>query len=298
VSWLKRVSAQVELIAKEKASEEDWAKYMEVREKALPLLERWNNATREHMFPALADGQQAFVMDASAKSQQWFEKMPKSPQPLPMPEFGMVANVSDADQLRQGVAEYFKVIQEAIAVMHELNPDTVPEIQVPQPETRELADGGTMFTYPLPAEWGVDSQIAPNAALTKSAAAVSLTPALTERLLRTKPLEIDTSLDLRHPAASVSYIEFARMIDMVKPWVTYGGGIAMGQIKLEEDEESEEPDEQSPEQAKIMMTAGLVLPQIDQFLDVAAALRSASSITYHEDGAWVTHGEVHLQDLK
>lgn len=298
VSWLKRVAAQVELIAKEKSSEEDWAKYMEMREKALPLLERWNNATREHMFPALADGQQAFVMDASAKSQQWFEKMPKSPQPLPIPEFGMVANVSDADQLRQGVAEYFKVIQEAVSALHELNPDSVPDYQLPQPETRELADGGTIYTYPLPAEWGVDSQFTPNAALTKTAAAVTITPTLTERLLRTMPLEIDTSLDLRHPAASVSYIEFARMIDMVKPWVTYGGGIAMGQIKLEDDGESDEPEEQSPEQAKIMMTAGLVLPQIDQFLDVAAALRTASSITYHEDGAWVTHGEVHLQDLK
>ena len=295
ISWLKRVAAQAELIAKEKTEPDDWAKYLEAREKGLPLLARLNQATREHLMPALADGQQALVIDAAATSNQWFDKMPKSPQPLPMLEIGFTANVSDAEHLRQGMAEYFDVIQDAIALLHETHPEEVPEIQVPTPETRELADGGTMYTYSLPAEWGVDAQLAPNAALTKSVAAVSLTPAFTERLLRTKPLEIDTSLDLHQAAATVSYFEFARFVDAIRPWVDYGGAVAMGQIKMNDDEEEEE---QTQEQAAAVMTAGMILPQIDQFLDVAAAMRSFSNVVYHEDGAWVTHSEVHFQDLK
>ncbi len=295
ISWLKRVAAQVELIAKEKAEPDDWAKYLELREKGLPLLERLNVATREHLMPAMADGQQAFVVDAAATSQQWIEQMPRSPQPLPMLEFGFVANVSDAEHLRKGVAEYYSVIQDAIGLLHEMHPEEMPDFQLPTPETRELADGGTMYTYPLPAEWGLDAQLAPNAALTNSVAAASLTPTLSERLLRTMPLKIDTSLDLRHPAATVSYFEFARMIDAVKPWVTYGGAIATGQIRLNDEEE---PEEQSQEQAAAMMTAGMILPQIDQFLDVATAMRSVSSMMYHEDGAWVTHSEAHFQDVK
>jgi hypothetical protein len=131
--------------------------------------------------------------------------------------------------------------------------------------------------------------------LTKSVGIVSLTPALSEQLSRTKPLEIDTSLDLQHPAAAVSYFEFARLIQAIKPWVDYGGAIAMGQVKLDDDEA---PTEQTPEQAQAMMAAGMVLPQIDQLLDVAAGWRSFSSMTYHEDGTWVTRSELRLQDLK
>jgi hypothetical protein len=296
ITWLKRVAAQVELIAKEKTDPDRWAEYLEFREKAVPLLDRLNAATREHMMPALADGQQAFVMDAAATSQQWIELMPKSPQPLPMLELGLVANVSNAQQLRKGVSEYFSVIQEFIGLLHEMHPDQVPDFQIPAPMTRELPDGGTMYTYMLPGKWGVDSQVAPNVALTDSAAAASSMPAMSERLLRTMPLKIDTSLDVRRPAATVSYFEFARLIEAIKPWVSYGGQIAMGQIKLEDDDD--DPSEQTPEEAQAMMWAGMVLPQIDQCLDVAAAMRSFSNIVYHEDGAWVTHGEVHFQDLK
>ena len=83
--------------------------------------------------------------------------------------------------------------------------------------------------------------------------------------------------------------------------VHFGGAIATGQVKLDDEEEAEfegEDVEQSQEQATAMMMAGIVLPQIHQFLDVAAALRSVSGVTYHEDGAWVTHGEIHIQDLE
>ncbi len=43
---------------------------------------------------------------------------------------------------------------------------------------------------------------------------------------------------------------------------------------------------------------GFVMPQFYQFLDVVSALRSATSITYEEEGVWVTHSETHIEDLK
>jgi hypothetical protein len=186
------------------------------------------------------------------------------------------------------------VIQEAITALHEVDPERTPDIRLPEPEVRELAEKGTMLLYPLPAEWEVDAQLTPNGALTDTTAAVSTSPALTERLLRTKPLAIDTALDLSRPASMASYIEFAKFFDAIRPWVDYGGGIATGQIKTDDDE----PSEQTEEEQAAMMTAGMILPQIQQFLDVASALRSATSLVYHEDGAWVTHSEVHFKDLE
>jgi hypothetical protein len=153
MSWLKRVAAQVELIAKEQAEPDDWAKYMELREKGLPLLKRFETATREHVMPAMADGQQAIVVDTAATSRQWFRQMPKSSQPLPTLEPAMVANVSDAEQMRQGAAEYFKIIRDAVAILHEMHPDEVPDIELPEPATRELADGGTRLNGASTRSW-------------------------------------------------------------------------------------------------------------------------------------------------
>jgi hypothetical protein len=78
--------------------------------------------------------------------------------------------------------------------------------------------------------------------------------------------------------------------------------VATGKIKpkAEKDPDSEDADEEAPRQppSNAMMGMALIVPQVEQLLDVAVALRSATSITYEEDGVWVTHSETHIQDLK
>ena len=74
VAWLKKTAVHVEKIAEEKSEPEDWAKYQEIRKRAIVLLERLDKANREHLYPALADGQGAFVLDVEAKSKQWFKQ--------------------------------------------------------------------------------------------------------------------------------------------------------------------------------------------------------------------------------
>ena len=46
------------------------------------------------------------------------------------------------------------------------------------------------------------------------------------------------------------------------------------------------------------MQMGFIMPQVQQFLEVSTALQSISSVTYEEDGIWVTHSEMHVEDLK
>jgi hypothetical protein len=307
VTWLKRIGTQLEQIAKDKAHPDDWADYLAVRDRGIALLTRLDETNRKHLIPALADGQQAFVMDAAAKSKQWINLMPRSPEPLPMLELGMVASVSDAELMRQGMVELSDITQETIDLLHEINPDKVPEFQLPEPKEKSLPDGGTVVTYPLPPAWGIDKQLVPNAALTDDVAVTSLTPELTERLVRNVQPKLDTSLDFNRPAAMVTYLDCSRFVDAIRPWVEYGGAIAMGQISVdidvEEDGEEVEVDEEfeddapTQEEAQRMMMAGMVLPQIHQFLDVASAMRTFSGVVYREDDAWVTHSEAHFKDI-
>ena len=128
-------------------------------------------------------------------------------------------------------------------------------------------------------------------------------PQTTERLLERNAASIDTSLPLDRPAAMVTHIEFAKMIDATRPWINYGLDVATGKIKPSKeksDDESDDADEEQPAEppSAMIMQMGLVVPQVEQFLDVPSALRSATSITYEEDGVWVTHSETHIEDLK
>ncbi len=302
VTWLKRIAGHAEKVAEKKIGAEEWAKYQEFRDRGIAMLERLDQANREHLFPALADGQGALVIDFTAKSQKWFEQMPESPKPLPMLEMALVAGVSDAEKLRQGVNAYIDVAHEAYDLAKEIHPDDMPTLELPTPTISDMADGGTLYSYPLPEKWGIDPQVAVNAGLTQSFAAVSMMPRTTERLLREKPLEIDTSLKLDRPAAVVTHIEFAKLVDVTRPWIDYGLDVAMGKLKPHQetaDDESNESEKQPPAPpSPVMLQLGFIVPQVHQFLDVAATLRSATSVTYEENGMWVTHSETHIEDLK
>jgi hypothetical protein len=299
VSGLKRIAQRAEKIAESKADADDWAEYQEIREQALPLLRRLDRVTREHFIPALQDGQSGLVMDTSAESKRWFRQMPESPKPLPMLEFAVVTGVSDAGELRTAMSEYVDIIGDAIEMVREQHPDAVPDFKLPEPEKRELEGGGTAYVYNFPEEWGVDSKVAVNAGLTDSVAAVSVMPDTTERLLRKTELEVDTSLDLDRPAAVVSYFNFEEFIDLFRPWIDYGFDVAIGKLKVEEAEDDGDGEDEQPEPpSPVMLQAGFFIPQLQQLLDVASALQSFSMVSYQENGVWVTHSEMHFEDLE
>jgi hypothetical protein len=305
VDWLKRVAGHAEAIAEKKAESDDWEKYQKVRDQGIALLERLDTANREQMLPALADGQGALVVDFTAKSQKWFDKMPEAAKPLPMLELALVAGVSDAEKLREGLKTYLEVGKEAVKLAKEVHGEEAPDIKIPKPTVSELDGGGTLYTYPLPKKWGIDPQVAVNAGLTSSFGAVSLMPLTTERLLKDKPLEIDTSLKLDRPVAMVTHVEFAKTINALRPWIDYGLDVATGKLKphkpkhKDDDEDNDDSDaKQAETPSPVMLQMGMIVPQVQQFLDVASAMKSATSVSYEENGMWVTHAETHIEDLK
>jgi hypothetical protein len=305
VKWLKKIASDGEKIYEKTGDEDEVAKYKEFRDRGVALLKRLDTANRENLIPALADGQGAFVMDLTATSNQWFQGMPESPKPLPMLEMAFVTSVSDAEKLRKGVSTYASVAHDYYKLMREIDADETPKIKWPKFKSRNVEGVGKIYIYPLPKDWGVDPQVAVNAGMNDKIAAVSLMPATTQRLLQEQKSSIDTALPLDHPAALIAHFEFAKMIDATRPWIDYGLDVAMGKLKTkaqkeEEKEKADDSDDNAPPQppSGTLMSLGLVVPQFQQFLDFASALRSATTMTYEEDGVWVTHSETHIEDLK
>ena len=174
-----------------------------------------------------------------------------------------------------------------------------PSSNCRRPTFRSYPAAESCTAIRCPKEWGVDPQVAVNAGLTDKFVAVSTMPKTTERLLQETTPELDTSLKLDRPAAMVTHIEFAKMIDAIRPWIDYGIDVATGKAESRKKGRATTRTTTSrPSRTRSCCKwASSCRRSISSWMwrRRCAALRA---ITYEEDGVWVTHSETHIQDLK
>ncbi|HEX3998192.1 MAG TPA: hypothetical protein VHX65_06560 [Pirellulales bacterium] len=290
VKWLTKAQSYFEELALPTLTTEQKREYHEWMEFAKPLLARLNNANIAMLQPALADGQHAFVWDAKIISRRWFNGMPQD-SVLPMFEPALVWGVSDADLLKKGIGEYRAVADEIVAKIKQKEPNALaPGFKIPDAQVREVRSG-TIYSYPLPRELGVDGQLAPGAGLGKHVAVLTLSPEHTAELLSPTPFEAEGPAgDMKRPLASASFVDCAGLVEASTPWIEYV--VRLVYAKTHEGEgASLKFDKNEPEQLK------KTLAQVRSGLEILKVLRTVSSATYVEGKAVVTHTEVHIRDL-
>lgn len=272
--WFGKILYYAEKIAVEQLGEAEREFFNKVRDDLKPLVKQLDQVTREKLIPAFKDGQTAIVFDAKTKSEQLHEALPPGEEPLPIPELALVYGVSDADAVKEAAASYFQIAQKVIDILHAAEPTEIPDLQLPPPESRDFP-GGKIYYYRLPRQVGLDKQIAPNAGLSDETLVLSLVPKMTVRLIGDSKLQTTGPLAAaeNRPLASAFKFNFAGFLDAVSPWVDYA--IMVSGAEVGED----------------------VTDQIDTGFEIAKCLRGFSGVTYQEGGAWVSHYEVHIQDL-
>lgn len=319
VRVIAKVYENVDRVLQEKLEadedEDNLAQYAKLKEVALPLVKRLEQATGTKLNPALQDGQSAFVIDARLTSPAWHPLLPKSDKPLPLLEPALLFGVSDAELLKKGIAEYVAVINTAMTKLHEELPDQFPDWTVPEPLIEKTA-GGTHYSYPLK-DVGADPQLQPEAFVTKTLAGLTLSRAHAERLAVETPLKLEGPAGKAdRPLAAVSYLNFAGMIDVLDAWVVYGAAqaevrellkqandLATPSTKEDEDEEDSEPakkagdDKKGDGEEKPALTPQDLVGDIRGLLSILKCARGHSSATYLEGPVTVTHSEWYYKDL-
>jgi hypothetical protein len=281
--WVKTFYGHVDEALLAKLQGKDKEEYEKIKKDVLPLVKRFDEVTRTLWIPSLKDGQGAFVLDMKWRSKRWLKDLP-SPEPLTLPEVGVVLGVSDADAFRKAIGEYREVINAAIGVARERDPGgNIPDFKIPPAQKEELRLG-TLYTYPIPPQAGLDPQFQPTGGVSERVAVLALSRAHALRLLRPQPLKVEGGplADPRKPMGRAVYFDFAGLVDGLTPWVEFA--IKMGVTV---------PEGQDPEKVHKP-----ILEQARTVLQVLKCFKGYSSASYFEDGVLVTHGESVFRDLE
>jgi hypothetical protein len=280
VKWLKVAYGYFEEFGMPNIPEKEREKAKKFLDAALPQLARLDKANREMLIPALADGQSAVVIDAKLQSKHFVEALPATEKPMPMLEPAIVMGVSDANLLKKGLGEYRTAINGLIDAARQVEGSQIPpEIQIPEPQTSE-GPLGTIYSFPLPKEWGVDAKIVPNIGVSNEAFVISASKDHTERLLKATPLAVGGLLEKAdRPLAVAFWLDWAALVEAASPWVDFGitqvaASKGVGQDQLQP-----------------------VVQQVHTGLDVLKALRSVSSEYYLENDVLVQHTLTEIRDV-
>ena len=244
-----------------------------------------DRANRKMLMPALEDSQGAVVFDAKLKSRRPTRELPDFDVPMPLPEPAVVIGVSDPNLLLQGCAEYRQALVEFIDALREIEPDEIPEFDLPTAKVKET-ELGTFYSYSLPKKWKVDKKIAPTIGLSDTAAVIAVSRAHAERLLADTPLKTGGLLaDPDKPRAIAFLFDFAGFVDAATPWVE----LAAQQIIVEEMDLTDEADKAKAES---------ITEEVHTVLEVLKSFRKVTIESCFEDGALVTHSLTEIRDIK
>ena len=155
------------------------------------------------------------------------------------------------------------------------------DFKIPAPEVI-AGQGGTIYAYALPKQWGVNQRVVPNVGLSEHVAVLSTSRRHTERLLAATPLTVDgRRVKTDRPLAAASVLDVAGLIDAAAPWVDYAAeAIARSQ-----------GDGSGNNSASI-------LDQVHVVIRVLKVCRSVTAEVYQQGKATVTHAHVEIHDVE
>ena len=204
-----------------KADEDDRERFEQAGRQLEPLADRLMTTLQTKIFPALADGQSAFVLDGKDKAAQLQRLMPASVEPLPIVAPAIAVKLDDPKLFREGLSDLFALADDVVEEIRALNPDSLPDgYRIPEP-SKSKVDGGALWTFALP-NAGLDDQIEPTIGIGEDVAVFSLLPKQASRMLLRTPQETGAALSrFGEPLGVAAAADGPGLIDLVEPWVEY-----------------------------------------------------------------------------
>ncbi len=280
VKWIKLGYGYAEEFALPNAPEDQRENFTKFMETARPLFVRLDKANRELLIPALADGQSAVVLDAKLTSKRFVKSLPATEKAMPMLEPAIVMGVSDAKLLKKAMSEYRAVANGLIDAARQIEGSEVPaNLEIPAP-VETTVSAGTIYSFKLPEEWGVDEKIVPNFGLSENVAVFSASREHTERLLKATPPAAGAVLGKAdRPMAVAVWLDWAGLVQAATPWIDFAVDQAATSNHSSDAERK------------------TIVDQVHIGIDVLKTVESLAAESYIEDGALVSHALLEIHDV-
>jgi hypothetical protein len=263
--------------------------YEELTEVLGPAWERFDQTSRELLFPALGQAELALVFDGGLASRQYLRRFPATEEPLPMLEPALVLTIAKKALFRKALAEYRRAVNDGLQALHEFLPEHIPELKLA--ETRQTkTKHGTVSSWRLPEAWGVTEEIAPSVGLSDRVAMFTLTKKHAERLLTPTPLALGGVLaDPQRPRISAVGIDWFRLVDVAAPWVE----LATHKVLEQGPRRGDAEDGTAP-----TARGQAILEQVQTTLAILKTFRTWTSESYIADNVLIEHSLFEFRDLE
>jgi hypothetical protein len=281
--WIKTIYGHVDAVASDLVP----GPYQQVQqgmEMILPFIKKFDDITGNQFFPALGEGEMAFVIDAKWTSKQWIKDLDQQGKSLPLLEIGAVRTVADSGKLLKSFQAYRELINEVMAKANDFGAN-LPEGGLPKPETKRLVTGSAYFwsLANLP-DNPFDKQVQPNFGLSDKLITFSFSLKHSDRLMTATPLKAEGLVADGKPVLAAAVVDFGGMVQAMRPWIEQ---LAVPAIL-----------QQAPDNAPPGVTKKEIPAQVKTVLDVIGCLRTFTAVTYREGTATVTHSEMVIKDLE
>lgn len=262
--------------------EEKRDRYERLRSVAIPFLRVVDEATRQHLIPAVDAGQSLVVVDTGMRiSKLWKDRVLESPLPFLMPAYAI--ELKDAAQFKAAIKAYAAASEELVnsaARLKQVAPgDEEAEFSVPAPEVTPLEEG-KVFLY-TPSKW-LDAEIQPNLAVKDDLAVFSLSPGQTEAMCRKEEMPENEVVAMDLPSGCVFRFRSEPLIGCVREWVNY---------RFRE----RSPDEATEGEGAAAVTA-ILKQTVEELLNAIGTFKGITSRTYMDGDYVVTHSWAEFRD--
>jgi hypothetical protein len=290
VKWIKTFYNHGEAIFLDMADDEAKDIYKKGAKEILPLFQRLDDTNRKFLIPGLGNSGLGIVIDAKWTSKKWHKEMAEFDKPMPMVEVGFLLGLSDSKKFETAIKEYRITLNELLEKGRAAAPnnENIPELKIPAPESEEGKHGKFLF-YAIPEEAGLDKQVQPVLGIGKTVCVLTPSKQFADRLMANSPLKVKSGpLSRKGPLVAVSVLNWNAFIDAAAPWLEEIVPKAMMGGKTAPDEETKKKMKE--------MAAGIV-KQMRVGFQVLKAFKGATSASYVEGNALVSHHQIVIKDL-
>ncbi len=188
-----------------------------------PLLRDAYAILRDKIGPALAERESVFSLAAEWTTTDVGPFLPASATPLPLPEMGLACKLNDRELFLEGCRDLYSVFDDYLELVREINPQGVPPgYSIPRPDEEALANGTRYYYAELSNQVPLDG-FEPQVLVGDDTVVVTYSMRQADDMLTANArLGLPAWMDAESPVAAVSKIDFAGLVQMVRPWVEYG----------------------------------------------------------------------------